>query len=202
MNNDEVVNLIGREVLSVLNASVQRGYSLADMFMSLSEIFSVKSARSVKQEVYNIAVDYALQKDCEKGRLPIRFSYVPNLKNNFDHFMLSSDRFCMTHSSIRKPDEFPRNAYIRKDLSVSNQTTLYGEEFIPDLLYGIIVHKPQYRKEGLAAYTALGIPDAEYHKWCNHIPLKQVNTHLVSVTKSEYDDFSLELREISKNSDF
>ena len=197
MNDREIMDHFGEDTLSILNASIQKAYSMAALFIEESEFFKIPSAWPQEQNIRNLSVDLAIQKACETGLIPLAYSYPSNQRHNYNHLVLKGENIFATHSSVRRKDEFPRIASIRRHLAMTNQICLFGEEnHKPEAqtIYGILLHKPENKEDG-AAFVALGIPDAEYGAWCNHIPLADLSKiSLATPTKSEYDEFNLKLR--------
>lgn len=194
MNDIEVINLIGQDTLKKLESTLQKAYSYGELFIQENPFLQEESAESFRQNIINLSIDYSLAKASTDKLIESGYRYVKNYAKNCKHIELIHNGFIITHSSVNNGNRFPRNAIFRRDLSSTNQMSLYKDDSLVSPCYGILTHRP--REIGnRKALVCFGIPDSDYGYWCNKLNLTELNSDCtVTVIEKEYEDFKFELR--------
>lgn len=200
MTDLEIMELYGRDNLQKLTSTIKKAYSYADLLVEDNELFQTPSRYNVIQELYNLAIDYSLMKDCDNKLLPFAYKFSLNKRKNCTHIELTNGCGILTHSSVQTPLGFPRNAIFRNELANSSQTILSGfDDSRTSTRYGIITHNKG--SNGIVS-VGLTIPDCTPNNWMNNISLTELIQPLevfTNVNYEEYTDFKLALKEINNN---
>lgn len=196
MNDQEIISMLGVDLLERLESTIQKSYSYVEFLMQNTPMLQIPSSSNIRQVITNTAIDYNFELLCREQQFNLNYQYTKNAKGNHTHIELMKNDFIFTHSSVPSNDKFPRDAIFRKELSTSNQLSFFDNEdemnIVP--LYGILTHC--YRnniKDNVSVF--LGIPDKDYGKWCNHISLKDLS-HIsaIIINEPEYQDFEFEIK--------
>lgn len=194
MNDLEVIKKIGTKEIEALIKAFDIGYQYGMAIIDGQEMLNLPSAKSYRQNIINLAIDLALEKDCKNGAISYDYRYNYNSKKNCMHIELFKDDVILTHSSGNY-SKFPRSAIFRKNLC-TNQLSLC-EQLPYEMRYGILMHSSDLNKNTMQEIF-LGVPDVECSKWCNYIDLKKVickEQPLQIINTSEYDEeFTFEIK--------
>ena len=192
MNDIEVIERVGKNNLIAIDNAVKKGYSLGMMFIEENKIFKIPSAYSLRQNIINLYVDYALERVCNIDGNDYSYRYNFNHKKNCQHIELFKGDIVLTHSS-GDINKFPREAKFRNDLCTNMISLFPNSNLRYDMSYGIIMHSSTLR-EGCIPNVSLGVPDSECKKWCNYINLGNIVKDISIVDNNDNDEFNFEMK--------
>lgn len=196
MTDFEIIQLFDPTILVRINESVQRAYGYANIFIQDMDILQLPSAAAAQQIIRNLSVDLMLERDCNSGRLPMKYKYSNNLAKNCKHIELFYNGKILTHSSVDK-NILPRPSFFREHYASTNQISLddlVGKSTFVAPSFGVITHKLSVAKDR-SCTVCLVIPDKDYGYACNQIPLHELSKPLVIAKPStDFEDFNFELK--------
>lgn len=193
MNDIEVIERVGKNNLITIDNAVKKGHSLGMMFIEENKILKMPSAYSLRQNIINLYIDYALERICDNVNTDYRFRYNFNHKKNCQHIELFKDDVVLTHSS-GNVNKFPREAKFRNDLC-TNMISLFPDNILQyEMRYGIIMHSSSLQEDSIPK-VSLGIPDADCKKWCNYINLGNIDKGIFILDNNDDDEeFNFEMK--------
>jgi len=146
-------------------------YRAVDQVLETVTFLKEPTGLQLRGDLIGAAVDYQMTALMKTGQIPEGFRFTPNRRRTADHLEVLFDECLVTISQVAVPAAFPRFAFFRDALRMTNQLCLpmpeLGEAYDSSAKPHIVITHGYRRLD----FIRIGLPDHKRREWLHQKPL-------------------------------